>query len=94
MVLSVKELSRASETTQYFETLQAALGKSQPLQLGQGVVAGAKDVAGMLETLQKQLHRDRTQARGMLQAQPVGLTRPVAGFQQDRQNKLYLGQEL
>ncbi len=36
MVLTVKELSRASETTQYFNQLQASLGKSQPLDLGQG----------------------------------------------------------
>jgi hypothetical protein len=36
MVLSVKELSRASETTQYFDQLEATLGKNRPLQLGQG----------------------------------------------------------
>lgn len=45
MVLSVKELSRASETTKYFEQLEATLGKSRPLQLGQGAFIAKDDSA-------------------------------------------------
>ena len=59
MVLSVKEMSRASETTQYFDQLQATLGKSQPLQLGQGDFI-AKDGSAVVRKDYKVLRVDVT----------------------------------
>ena len=59
MVLSVKELSRASETTQYFDKLQASLGKSEPFQLGQGGFI-AKDGSAVVRKDYKVLRVDVT----------------------------------
>ena len=59
MVLSVKELSRASETTQYFDHLSQTLGRSQLLTLGQGAFI-AKDDSAVVRKDYKVLRVDVT----------------------------------
>ena len=59
MVLTVKELSTAAETTQYFDGLLHTLGKAQPFTLGQGAFL-AKDDSAVVRKDYKVLRVDVT----------------------------------